>query len=173
MLTSSAASKVLAAYLEVQKNVVKLKADKYNDAEQFKYISLDAILDFLRPICNEQGLILTSEPFEEVSAENAQIVWVKVRTILTHAETGQDITFTETAMPLESHTMKDAGTAITRCRKYALSCIFGLTSDNDFDGQEDRMPQCHGRQSAADGQDSADGLQENIAPVKKELLDID
>jgi hypothetical protein len=93
-----------------------------------RYASLAAIHKVVDPLLSECGLSVIQIP--QKPAEGGGI---SVRTILLH-ESGQTIE-SELVLPVAKSDAQGIGSAISYCRRYALSGILCLTQDDD-DGNE-------------------------------------
>ena len=91
----------------------------------YKYAPLDEILNLVRPLLSAEGLSLIQSPVREDG-------FVGVKTLLLHTS-GQYIEFEPVLMPLEKHTAQGVGAAITYSRRYSMSTILGIASEDDDD----------------------------------------
>ena len=91
-----------------------------------KYAPLDTVLNTVRPILSKNGLSVVQAP----SGDGESII---VATTLIH-ESGEWIEFPELVLKADKATAQGAGSAITYARRYALSAILGISSEDDDDG---------------------------------------
>lgn len=91
-----------------------------------KYAPLDTVLNTVRPILSKNGLSVVQAP----SGDGESIIVV---TTLIH-ESGEWIEFPELVLKADKATAQGAGSAITYARRYALSAILGISSEDDDDG---------------------------------------
>jgi len=113
----------LAKALSIFQGKVKpVKKDSSNPFFKSKYASLDNILDNVKPILSECGLSLTQFP----SGDNS------LTSILLHSS-GEWIKATAKIYPKDS-TPQSQGSAITYMRRYAMSAILGIATEEDDDG---------------------------------------
>lgn len=99
----------------------------------FKYATLDSILDLARPILARHGLAI-------VQSLNTDGQKIRLDTYITHAS-GQWIKAQAPINPVEDG-IKELGSAITYIRRYSLTALLGLCADEDDDGSA-----AHGHQS--------------------------
>ncbi len=96
----------------------------------YKYASLDNILKMLRPILAKNGCALVQS--EEIDREAGYLV---VKTLLTHIS-GEWIETTSEAPITELKGMnsyQSIGAGITYLRRYNISNLFGISSEEDTD----------------------------------------
>ncbi len=107
-------------------NSETVKVETTKGSYNYKYAPLDEILTMVRPLLGKNGLSIVQAP----SSEGADIV---VTTTLLHS-TGQYIEFEPLKLKADKATAQGAGSAITYARRYALSAILGISSEDDDDG---------------------------------------
>lgn len=90
------------------------------------YAPLDTILSTVRPVLSKHGLSVVQIPG---SVENN----ITVTTILFH-ESGEYLESEPLVLRMDKMTAQGAGSAITYARRYALSAILGVASEDDDDG---------------------------------------
>ncbi len=93
----------------------------------YKYASLPAILDKIRPVLNKYGWAMT----QDVATENGLPC---VRTMFTH-DSGMVRSVGPLSMPAGNNAQQ-IGSAITYARRYALVAALGLAPDGDDDGAQ-------------------------------------
>lgn len=117
-------TQLLAAQLEFP----KIKKDATNPFFKNKYASLDGILETVLPILHKNALVLIQNPINDGDR-------VGVHTQIFHATTPDgacvESKFTVT---LAKNDPQGAGSAITYCRRYALTSMLGLNVEEDDDG---------------------------------------
>lgn len=91
-----------------------------------KYAPLSDVLSIVRPILSLHGLSIIQAP----SGDGGNII---VTTTLLH-ESGEFIEFAPLVLKADKPTAQGAGSAITYARRYALSAILGISSEDDDDG---------------------------------------
>jgi hypothetical protein len=126
---------VYAAILEVQKAVGTLPKDKTARVQTkaggeytYSYSALDTIVEAIRELLGEHGLVWTSKPAGTHEAPTLSYKLVCVTD--GSSEAGE--------MPLyvgQDPTPQAMGSAITYARRYALVSVLNLVADDDDDGQ--------------------------------------
>ncbi len=125
---------VQPALIEIQ---TKLKAPKsqYNSFGKYKYRSAEDILEAVKPLLSEQGVLLTlSDDIIEVAGR------FYIKATATATKDGESVT--NTAFAREDDTKKGmdgsqiTGTASSYARKYALNGLFLIDDTKDADTDE-------------------------------------
>lgn len=138
---------VYAALQAVQRDL-KAPKGQYNSFGKYKYRSCEDIVEAVKPLLNEQGLILTMA--DEVIGV-ADRVYIKATCKVIDVATGDFIE--TTALARESLTKKGmddsqiTGTASSYARKYALNGLFAIDDTKDADTDQYRN-QTNGAQAA-------------------------
>src|SRR5699024_998896 len=91
-----------------------------------KYAPLEEVLNTVRPILSKHGLSIVQAPSTE---ENN----ITISTTLVH-ESGEYMEFPKLSLKMDKVTAQGAGSAITYARRYALSAVLGISSEDDDDG---------------------------------------
>lgn len=123
----------------VQQNIGQLKKDQLNAFQKYRYVSEYDILRTLRPLLNQQNLLLTFS--DETANENNLIFqkqdkeWIvkylKKMTIINCENTTEQLTFNFWACGQNTDLAKAKGSAETYAIKYLLMKFFIIpTSDN-------------------------------------------
>ena len=111
---------LLPALLEFQKKIGAVAKDADNPFFKSRYASLKAVWDTVRPLLTKQGLIVSQFPDDE-----------GLTTILAHTS-GQYIS-AYAKLANVADPQKQAS-SITYMRRYALSSVLGLVTEEDDDG---------------------------------------
>lgn len=93
-----------------------------------KYAPLEEVLNTVRPILSKHGLSIVQAPSTE---ENN----ITISTTLVH-ESGEYMEFPKLSLKMDKVTAQGAGSAITYARRYAISAILGISSEDDDDGNQ-------------------------------------
>ena len=101
--------------------------DKKNPFFGSSYVPLESVVESITNIAPKHGLSFTQWALND---DNGQI---GVATLLMH-ESGEFIEYDPVFMKAEKQTAQGAGALITYLKRYTLSAIFGITSDQDDDG---------------------------------------
>lgn len=121
-------SEVFKALLKFQKDPPNVEKDSTNPFfNNSPYASLDSIMGAVRPALNKVGLVVTQHPYMEEDGR------VGVTTMITHAETGEQITAPAMCVVQNGDAQK-VGAAITYLKRYGLASILGLSTEPDDDG---------------------------------------
>ena len=117
-------AKALLAFQEKGENV---KKDGNNPYFKSKYATLENILDTIKPTLAKCGLSFSQFPDGE-----------GLTTILMH--TSGEFLKANTKMTLRDQTPQGQGSAITYMRRYALSAVLGIATEEDDDGNAASQP---------------------------------
>ena len=93
-----------------------------------KYAPLQDVLNLVRPLLSKYGLSIVQLPYTKETDTG-------VVTILIH-ESGEFIESDPLVLKAEKNTAQGAGSVITYARRYAVSAILGIASEEDDDGAE-------------------------------------
>ena len=116
-------SKALSKF---QGEVTNPKNTSTNPFFSSKYAPLEEVLNTIRPVLATNGLSITQIPTTEGDK-------VGVVTILMHSS-GEYIETEPLLLKTDKNTAQGAGSAITYARRYAISAILGVASEEDDDG---------------------------------------
>ena len=118
-------AKALSGFQGDMKNVV---TDSVNPFFHSKYASLDVIWETIRPLLKKHGLALIQAPDGE-GYLTSQLVHSSGEWILTSYK-----------LILKELTPQGHGSALTYGRRYALSAILGISTEQDDDGNQATKP---------------------------------
>ena len=124
----------MTALAEFQKECPSIPREK--EGYNYKYSSLDKIHEVIKPIMQKLGLVI-SQCVE--SEGNGQFT---IKTILFHLESGENIesSFTSSIVNLKSmNDYQSLGSGITYMRRYTLSAILNLVSEEDRDAAGEQV----------------------------------
>lgn len=125
----------------VQKNLNAPK-NQFNLFGKYKYRSCEDILEVAKPLCLENGLVLTVSDTVVLVGER---YYIEATCTVTEMETG--LQFTNTASARESENKKGmddsqiTGTASSYARKYSLNGLFCIDDTKDADTDEHKNQQ--------------------------------
>src|SRR5699024_2100810 len=151
-------SKALAKF---QANVKQPMKDKDNPFFRSKYVPLENVVEAITNTAPKHGLSFTQWALNDDSGR------VGVATLLLH-ESGEYIEFDPVFMNADKNTAQGAGSLMTYLKRYSLSAVFGITSDEDDDGNsasQNNKPQSNNKMAS----DKQLGL---LHHKSKELADI-
>ena len=121
------------AMLAVQKQLTPATRDATNPYTRSRYATLNAVMDACKSALLDNGVWLTQIT---VPSDPGTIALL---TKLTHAETGQ-YQASVTVLPLQKPDCQGAGSAITYARRYALTAMLGMVTEDDDDGKGAKLP---------------------------------
>lgn len=130
---------IVKALVKAQSEIGTITKNKKNPIARSSYATLDTILEEVLPKLNENGLFFTQKPFtRNVPVGNGGvIVEVGVETTLYH-ESGESLVYEPFFMAIEDNKRmnqaQSAGSIITYAKRYAISAILGISTDEDTDG---------------------------------------
>lgn len=127
--------KVAQALIKVQGEIHNPTNTATNPFFKSKYAPLSNILNDVRPLLSKHGLVVFQE-----AASNGEHICIKSH--LLH-ESGQSISTRWLRVKPDKTTPQGAGSAITYLRRYQLSALLGISSEDDDDGEaaEPQRPQ--------------------------------
>lgn len=134
MKKSESIKNIATAMARVQSQLKPIEKNVSNPITKSKYTPLDKIVEYLLPIISAEGLSFTQFPVADGSK-------VGVETLLMHTS-GEWIEFEPFMMEIaENKRMtgaQEAGSIVTYAKRYSISAIFGLVSDEDKDGNSSK-----------------------------------
>lgn len=117
------------AMSEFQKNLKQPLKDANNPFFKSKYVPLENVVEAITEAAGPLGISFMQFASGDDSGN------IEVGTIILH-QSGEFIEFPSVRMKPEKQTPQAYGSAITYAKRYALSAVFGITSDKDDDGNE-------------------------------------
>lgn len=126
----------------------EVKAGKYS----FKYAPLDAIVEYVVPLMQKQGLLF-------MQAVNADVLTTRIL-----HKSGQWIE-SETHLNRDHANMQGFGGEVTYKRRYALSALLGIVSDDDND-----VPHITARGALTDAMDGLSTRKQNMVADLAEVI---
>ena len=105
----------------------------------YRYASIAAILDGVRPILNKHGILLSQEP-----SQNDGVVSVTTRLSL-----GEQSISSTLSAPMSRGGFHELGSAITYLRRYGLASMLGVAAEEDEDGHAAQSTSGAGKGTAA------------------------
>ena len=126
MQRSESIKNIAKALAQFQAEVRNPANTESNPFYKSKYAPLSDILNLARPILSKHGLSVLQSPSGD--GQN-----VTVTTLITH-ESGEWIESEPLTLKADKATAQGAGSAITYARRYALSAMLGISSEDDDDG---------------------------------------
>jgi len=124
---SDTVGEAVKALFEVQSSLTGVRKDGFNSHFKSNYPTIESVMDTLRPVAQEHGLLIVQSTQKDA-----------VRTLIVHVESGE---FVGCDTPIVN-TKGDAqgmGSGITYARRYALMSLFALAPEDD-DGNAASSP---------------------------------
>ncbi|MGV3095536.1 ERF family protein [Staphylococcus borealis] len=119
-------NKALANFHKELKQPMK---DANNPFFKSKYVPLENVVEAIDDVAPKFGLTYSQYP---VTTDDGK---VGISTVLLH-ESGEFIEYPPATTKPDKNTPQGVGSALTYMRRYSLSAVFGITSDQDDDGNE-------------------------------------
>lgn len=167
MQTTQETSNLFKAMIKAAPEIQSISKSK--QAYGYKYATLDSLIDMLRGVLPKHGLWFTQIPKR---SDGRSVLTTRV-----FHESGEwmedDIEMTDTELQGKANDTQKLGASITYFRRYALSSIFGVSADEDVDGNLNsrnppQKPQPQAQKPAAQPQQ---GPQQKLDPQKYVLDD--
>lgn len=168
MNRSESITEINKALNNFHKEVKQPFKDKNNPFYKSKYVPLENVAEAIDKTSTKFGLTYTQYP---VSNEKGE---VGVATIL-HHESGEYMEYPPLMVKPEKNTPQGVGSAITYSRRYSLSAVFGITSDQDDDGNEasgKRSNQNNQRQNYRQNNTPKMASSQTIGTLKQQIINI-
>lgn len=141
MKKSESISELAKAFAKTQQELKQPLKDAENPFFKSTYVPLENVTESITETATKNGLAFSQEP----SFDDGMVT---VTTLVMHSS-GEWIEYEPLKMKPVKNDPQAFGSAITYAKRYALSAIFGITSDKDDDGNEATQPQKPQRQQRA------------------------
>ena len=138
MKKSESISELAKAFAKTQQELKQPLKDAANPFFKSTYVPLENVAESITEAATKNGLSFSQEP----SFDDGMVT---VTTLVMHSS-GEWIEYAPLKMKPVKNDPQAFGSAITYAKRYALSAIFGITSDKDDDGNEATQPQKPQRQ---------------------------
>jgi hypothetical protein len=135
---SDTIAQLAAALAGAQAEMRSIAKDRTNPHFKNRYATLDAIMDTVRPVLAAHGLSVV----QGVGETEGEARGVTVETMLLH-KSGEWVG-SSVFMPLAKADPQSVGSAMTYGRRYGVSALLALATDEDDDGNAGSTP--NGRQ---------------------------
>lgn len=124
--------KKLESTIELAKALAKFQSEIKDPSKSWKanygkYVTLDELLESIRPVLSQNGL-----SFLQFPGGDGQLI--TITTVLLHSS-GEWIESEPFTLKSQKVDPQGAGSAVTYGRRYSLSAILGVAWDTDDDGQ--------------------------------------
>lgn len=127
---------ISVALLKVQQEMSPATKDGNNPFTKSKYATLNSVMEACREPLVNNGILLTQAPVPPPDYLGGG--YLGLMTKLIHAESGQWIS-SLTVIPLPKSDPQGMGSAITYARRYALTAMLGMITEDD-DGEAAKVP---------------------------------
>lgn len=117
------------AFAKTQQEMKQPLKDANNPFFKSKYVPLENVVEAITESASKNGLSFTQFPSSDEAGN------VTVGTLVMHSS-GEWIEYDPIKMKPVKNDPQSIGSAIAYAKRYALSAIFGITSDPDDDGNE-------------------------------------
>lgn len=126
--------KALAGF---HKHFTTVEKDAQNPFHESSYASLSQILNVIRPILNEQGLVLVQLPINGMEKHS-----ICIKTRLIHVETGQFLESNSISLIPPKLEAQGYGSLMTYLKRYQITSLLGLSfSEDDTDASDLIIPE--------------------------------
>ena len=163
---------VYSKLLQVQ-SVLKVPKNQFNKFMNFHYRSCEDILEYAKPVCSENGLVLTTDNrvISEGDLDNRR-VFVRSTARVTCIDTEKYVEVSACAeIPKDKKGMDSSqvtGSAQSYSRKYALSNLFSLDDLKDSDSNEVSKNSVQEKKVATKLQKYTKKIHDSVIPVVAE-----
>lgn len=137
MKTSEKLDKLLPLFIKVKANLKQPKKDRQGYG--YKYADLNGVQAAIDSAIAQSGASLNYTQDEGTDDQGMPVVTTRV-----FDDSGQYIESSPLVMPVAKHDAQGMGSAYTYGRRYQLSAMFGIASEDDDDAyasQRNQMPQ--------------------------------
>ena len=129
MITSESITEINKALVKFHEDIKQPFKDKANPFFKSKYVPLENIAEVIDEIAPKAGLAYLQEAYTTDTGQTA------VRTRMVH-ESGEFIQTEPLVLNADKNNAQGQGSVITYAKRYQLSALFGITSDEDDDGNK-------------------------------------
>ncbi|HEM9634194.1 TPA: ERF family protein [Streptococcus agalactiae] len=129
MIKSESITGLAKAFVKTQKELKQPLKDAKNPFFKSKYVPLENVVESITETASKNGLAFSQFPSQDETGI------LTVGTLVMH-DSGEWIEYDPIKIKPVKNDPQAVGSAITYAKRYALSAIFGITSDQDDDGNE-------------------------------------
>lgn len=138
MRSSDSIASVAAALVKAQAEMKAVSKDRQNPHFKNHYATLDNIIDEVRPVLARHGLAVVSGAGRPYTSEAGTLLGFEVTTTLVH--TSGEWIQSAAIMPLAKNDAQSSGSCMTYGRRYSLSALLSLATEDDLDGEDAVAP---------------------------------
>jgi hypothetical protein len=132
-MTSSETTATLCAALVAAQGALKpIAKDGKNPAFRSRYATLDGIMETVRPALAAHGLTVVQGVIHPETGEGGRLVGITVETRLVH--TSGEWLASVVPVPVAKGDAHGLGSALSYGRRYGISALLALSTDEDDDG---------------------------------------
>lgn len=168
MNKSESITELNKALANFHKEVKQPMKDANNPFFKSKYVPLENVVEAIDDVAPKFGLTYSQYP---VTTDDGK---VGISTVLLH-ESGEFIEYPPATTKPDKNTPQGVGSALTYMRRYSLSAVFGITSDQDDDGNEasgKRNNQNSQRQNYKQNNAPKMASSQTIGTLKQQIINI-
>jgi hypothetical protein len=132
MTSSETTATLCAALVAAQGGLKPIAKDGKNPAFRSKYATLDGIMETVRPALAAHGLAVVQGVIHPETGEGGRLVGITVETRLVH--TSGEWLASVVPVPVAKGDAHGLGSALSYGRRYGLSALLALSTDEDDDG---------------------------------------
>lgn len=165
MKSSETIGQIAKAMSQLQSEINNPANTALNPFYKSKYAPLPEVLNVARPILGKFGLAVIQNPYND---EN----FVYITTLVIH-ESGEWLETNPLQLKPEKNTPQGVGSAITYGRRYSLSAVLGLASEEDDDGNSNEPTSgkpTKGKAKNTEDKPEATPTQEELKPILQKVM---
>ena len=132
MTSSETTATLCAALVAAQGGLKPIAKDGKNPAFRSKYATLDGIMETVRPALAAHGLAVVQGVVHPETGEGGRLVGIMVETRLIH--TSGEWLASVVPVPVAKGDAHGLGSALSYGRRYGISALLALSTDEDDDG---------------------------------------
>lgn len=153
---SNEINEIVKALVKVQAEIKNPKKEANNPFFKSKYSTLDSVIETYKELCSKNDLVVMENPVSKVTESGKTLIGVEI--LLMHSS-GQFINFDPYLLSPVKNDPQGVGSSITYARRYTLSSVFNIASEDDDDGN-----------SASGNKTPKSATQAEIGNLKKEIM---
>ncbi len=132
MTSSETTATLCAALVAAQGGLKPIAKDGKNPAFRARYATLDGIMETVRPALAAHGLAVVQGVVHPETGEGGRLVGITVETRLVH--TSGEWLASVVPVPVAKGDAHGLGSALSYGRRYGISALLALSTDEDDDG---------------------------------------
>jgi hypothetical protein len=132
MTSSETTATLCAALVAAQGGLKPIAKDGKNPAFRARYATLDGIMETVRPALAAHGLAVVQGVIHPETGEGGRLVGITVETRLVH--TSGEWLASVVPVPVAKGDAHGLGSALSYGRRYGISALLALSTDEDDDG---------------------------------------